>query len=136
MTEPRVAPFYEELMDVIAEVNLARQRTGEAPVTFRSAVVQGMGLRDSFTSKIKSGVYRPTLERCETLATFLQVAPARLPTFRERYSTALIHENPKAIEFMGLLASYPAVADLLLEGAIGKVKGILAQASLPKQIAA
>lgn len=94
--------FYDELMDVFAEL---RRDNTEGHYSFRSAVVQGLGLRDSFTAKIKSGAYRPTIDRLISLARFLGIHPSRFPSYAYRLAQHAIAHDRRVIGLFQILSS-------------------------------
>jgi hypothetical protein len=101
---PSWPSFYDELMAVLAEL---RTENPAGHYSFRSAVVQGLGLRDSFTAKIKSGAYRPTLDRLTHLAGYLGVHPTRFPTYAQRLAQEAIATDPRLIEIFTYLGRMP-----------------------------
>lgn len=117
--------FYGELMAVLDE--LRREHPGRR-YSFRSSVVQGLGLRDSFTAKIKSGQYRPTLDRLISLARFLEIHPSRFPSYAYRIAQIAIVEDPRIIELFRMLSTfdkeaYDHVIDAMLRLAKDRASG-------------
>lgn len=110
--------FYRELMETIAPINAVREASGEAPLTYRQVVTEGLGLPDSFTGKIKSGKYVPTKDKLEACAAFLGVRPEGWDTYVRRYANERLND-PAVIELFRLLASLPVPADSIV------LKGVL-----------
>lgn len=142
MPNQGTAPFYSELMDAIKEAN-SRLRPDQTPISFRSAVIHGLvdsdgnALQDSFTTKIKAGLYKPTFDRLVNLGKFLGLHPSRFKLYRERYAQKLVTEDPDMIELMDILCKQnPEVSSWLMKGAVKRVREILTQATSPRGAAA
>ncbi len=73
-------------------------------MSFRQVITQGLGLQDSITSKLKDGVYQPTLERLETLAKFLGVKPTYFSLYAKRWVMEEIDTNQDLLELARALA--------------------------------
>lgn len=128
------SPFYNELLAALAEANA--QRGPKEQISFRQAVVSGMvddqgrRLGDSFTTKIRNGLYRqPTMDRLINLSRFLGVHPSRFTAYRERFGLELLEGNPHMAELVTVLSKYDReVASALLEGAVARVRDLIRKA--------
>lgn len=132
--------FYKELMEVLKEAN--KRRAKDEQISFRQAVVYGLvddagsQLGDSFTTKIRGGLYKPTIERLLNLSKFLGVHPSRFAVYRERFGRKLLEENAQMIEMVGLLSRQPdEVVDILLQDAVKRMQQVIDKAS-PRKSAA
>jgi hypothetical protein len=133
MTE-QTAPFYNELHRVLKAVN-GRHPNGEQ-VSYRRAVVEGLGLRDSFTSKIKDGTYRPTLDRLISLSALLNVPPTTFDAYVKRWGHEQVDNDPAMLMLLRELARQePRTQILLMQGIRNHIATLLEQAGPQKQVA-
>lgn len=127
----KAPPFYDELMDVLDEVNT---KNPLVTFSFRRAVVEGLGLRDSFTSKIKSGAYRPTAERIEMLANLLGVHPSRFRSYAHRLARSASVDDPRFVELFEMLAALPKEPyDIIVSGILNFTRKTLTEAASKPQ---
>jgi hypothetical protein len=118
--------FYEELKAVLAEVNANRR--ADEQISLRQAVVKGLGLYDSYSTKIKDGTYTPVKDKLESLAAYLEIHPSRFDLYVRRWIQAEALTNPEFIRFGRMLARYdhkPSVVNLLLRAATTFLTGRL-----------
>jgi hypothetical protein len=116
--------FFDELKDVLVVENARRGKTEQ--ISFRKAIVEGMGLPDSFASKMKSGQYKPTLERLITLSNFLGVHPSRFPSNSRRMAIQAVTEDERFIRLFVLLSSQtPKVYNILVDGILAFAEKML-----------
>lgn len=121
------SPFYKELVAIMSESN--RARPDEDRVSFRRAVMEGLGLRDSFTGKIRSGTYKPTIDRIRNLATLLKVRPSRFDEYVRRYAREQIDTDPNLLEVFRKLSDLdPRIAESLTAGINDYVTKVLTKA--------
>jgi transcriptional regulator with XRE-family HTH domain len=99
------SPFYNELHSKLNAINATRQGP---KISFREAVVKGMGFRDSFTSKIKEG-FVPTANRLEMLANYLGVSPTIFSVYPKKWAEREIeNDNSDFIALIRHIAQFPS----------------------------
>lgn len=106
------APFYGELHRILKEAN--RRRSYNEQISYRKAVVEGLGLRDSFTSKIKDGSYKPTIDRLHNLADLLGVAPTVFDSYVRRWGHEQVDGDEDFLEILRTVASQSESVQILL----------------------
>lgn len=113
--EEQVSQFYRELVEQVEHINRTHP---ESKMSLRKAILNGLNLSDPFTGKIRTGRYRPTLERLKNLAEYLGVPPTTFTVYTERVVEDMLEsQNPHFLELAKVIAEQPKhVSDILMAG--------------------
>lgn len=118
------APFYQDLMRILNEVNERRVRSGMNPVTFREALLAMEFRHDSVSGKIKSGSTIPSNNRLEALAEYLGIDVTSFAVYVQRFAEAEI-EAGRMIEtyrkMMGLSEHQRSVLQAAIDKYVGEI---------------